>query len=800
MGKRLSIILFTLIAFCATNIYLFRNVLLETLIGAELNKRNLPLQSIAALDVSIDGFHLRDLIAGENKEFRIHRARVVWNFHDIFAANAISVEISGLAANIAVSAKQISPPGESFLLQRFAMPWLSTLSLENSVIHFRTLAGDGAMTLSGGITPGREGQRALKLDMVLSGIIVQGRATLAARLDSQGNMQGSIQMGGALKTPELSIGGFSGNTAFKVAMLQLQNAQTEFVFSDILFSEKTANGFANKLAIDRAAFVGNVLGLPDFWTGKLDIDIENGQWVSESSQIRRLTAALPLQIDTGKTGSWYIGLRDAATVTVEEIGAVHSARTEEPLKLSFAQADFELTRHAATWSLRHNVVAMPGKHAVLLQRKKAAAIEAQAHPGKITFTGKIDDRHQYQGRIIIDDFALTSPPLHLETKDISVAAYWNDADLGNAADFSIGQLQFPAPQPLLTPLSISGSIRNQAAAAEPLEYVLNLSGGVPDGVRYIQVTASHAMHTGEGKLLAELGPINFSPDGLQPDLLLPMFGRWTDVIGRMNANAQLKWTAEGIASSRGSLDLRDFSFMHETIKVNDLNISLQIDDLSTLSSLPHQAIAIRRIDLGIPIEDLLVYYRLGQDPLHVMLEKAQFRLMDGLISVAPTHIDPDESINLTVHVSNFDLEALFDLIQIEGLAGSGRLDGQIPVTLAKNRMTVKGGHLAAKTPGVLHFKSEKAARYLASGGQEMNLLLQALQDFHYTELAIRFDKSANHDLSVKLSLLGNNPAVKNGQDFRLNIKFEAGLDKILKAIDFGHRLSDEILGGSFRFH
>ena len=800
MGKRLSIILFTLIAFGATNIYLFRNVLLETLIGAELNKRNLPLQSIAALDISIDGFHLRDLIAGENKEFRIHRARVAWNFHDIFAANAISVEISGLAANIEVSAKQISPPGESFLLQRFAMLWLSTLSLENSVIHFRTSAGDGTVTLSGGITPGREGQRALKLNMALSGVIVQGRATLAARLDSQGNMQGSIQIAGsALKTPELSIGGFSGNTAFKVAMLQLQNAQTEFVFSDILFSEKTANGFTNKLEIDRAIFVGNLLGLPDFWTGKLDIDIENGQWTSESSQIRQLTAALPLQIDTGRTGSWHIGLRDAATVTVEKIGAVHSARAEEPLKLSFAQADFELTRHAATWSLRHNVVAMPGKHAVLLQRKKAAAIEAQVHPGKITFTGKINDRHQYQGRIIIDDLALTSPPLHLETKDISVASYWNDADLGNAADFSIGQLQFQAPQPQLTPLSISGSIR-QAAAAEPPEYVLNLSGGVPDGVRYIQVTASHAIDNGGGKLLAELGPINFSPDGLQPDLLLPMSGRWTDVIGRMNANVQLKWTAEGITSSLGSLDLRDFSFMHEAIKVNDLNASLQLDDLLTFSSLPHQAITIRHIDLGIPIEDLLVYYRLGQDPLHVMLEKAQFRLMDGLISVAPIHIDPDENTNLTIHVSNFDLEALFDLIQIEGLAGSGRLDGQIPVTLAKNRITVKDGHLTAKTPGVLHFKSEKATRYLASDGQEMNLLLQALQDFHYTELAVRFDKSANHDLSVKLSLLGNNPAVKDGQDFRLNIKFEAGLDKILKAIDFGHRLSDEILGGSFRFH
>ncbi|RTK99836.1 MAG: dienelactone hydrolase, partial [Proteobacteria bacterium] len=109
-------------------------------------------------------------------------------------------------------------------------------------------------------------------------------------------------------------------------------------------------------------------------------------------------------------------------------------------------------------------------------------------------------------------------------------------------------------------------------------------------------------------------------------------------------------------------------------------------------------------------------------------------------------------------------------------------------------------YLTAEAPGTLHFRSEKAAQYLASSGQEMNLLLQALQDFYYSELTLNLDKSADHGLTVKLSLLGNNPKVKNGQDFRLNIKLETELDKLLKAINHGYSLSNEILGGSFRFH
>lgn len=82
----------------------------------------------------------------------------------------------------------------------------------------------------------------------------------------------------------------------------------------------------------------------------------------------------------------------------------------------------------------------------------------------------------------------------------------------------------------------------------------------------------------------------------------------------------------------------------------------------------------------------------------------------------------------------------------------------------------------------------------------MNLLLQALQNFHYSELSLHLDKSVTHDLVVKLSLLGNNPDVKDGRAFRLNINLETDIGKILQTINQGYNLSHEILQGSFRMH
>ena len=168
--------------------------------------------------------------------------------------------------------------------------------------------------------------------------------------------------------------------------------------------------------------------------------------------------------------------------------------------------------------------------------------------------------------------------------------------------------------------------------------------------------------------------------------------------------------------------------------------------------------------------------------------------------MVPTIIDPAMARSDTlIRISNIDLESFFNLIKVDGLTGSGRLDGQIPLTLKENQVTITRGHLAARAPGVLRFQSEKASQLLASAGKEMNLLLRAAQDFHYTELSMDLDKAVTHDLVAKLSLLGNNPEVKGGRAFRLNITLETDIDKMLQTINRGYNLSHETLRGSLKF-
>ena len=821
MGKRLKtgfLALVSLIIFAGVSFYALRNPLLEALISHQLEKQGMPLQSISVLDISLNSLHLQDLTAGNNKELRVGKILVAWQLQDLLAGKPASVEISGLQWVLDLS-KEHSPSDSVQAMTSTAgsdisIPWLPNFSLNDSAIHLHATAGNATIALSGDIQQDQPGTQAIRFIAVVSGSLGQTKGTLAATLDKQGNMRGKVTVAeGMLNLPEAKISSFVGDATFTVAAMRLQHIVTEFALSKVQLSgKKSAKPVSEQadknpaafplhdMAIDQISITGDIRGLSDSWSGQLDLEIDGGQSMVGPMNIQKISVSLPMQINLDQD-SWRIGLRNPGQVTLGKIDSGTALHFQNPLKLSISQADLELVKNSQGLALKHDIAVIPADFSLLVDQDKSPAIEAQIHPGKIVLTGAFDATEKYQARFTLSDAAVLLPQSQLQLKAISATLHLNDPETGTAADFAIGQLQHLAPEPLFATLSISGGIRNEAAEGEPAVYALNVAGGVPD-LRYLKITGKHSPDSGNGMLKAEIVPLNFSPDRLQPSALSSVLSRLEEVSGQISASAQFNWSNKGVHSSRGALELRHVSFAHETAKIGDLTASLNLENLLPPNSLPQQTITIRRIDFGIPVENLLVSYQIeGADPPCIVLEKAQFSMMDGILSLAPTIINPAAAhTDVLVHVNNIDLKAFFNLIQIDGLTGSGHLDGQIPIRLEDNQVMIRKGHLAAKAPGVLRFQSAKTSQLLATAGEEMSLLLQAVQDFHYTELSLDLDKSATHGLIAKLSLLGNNPAVKDGQVFHLNINLESDIDKILQTINQGYNLSHEVLRNAFRRH
>ena len=92
------------------------------------------------------------------------------------------------------------------------------------------------------------------------------------------------------------------------------------------------------------------------------------------------------------------------------------------------------------------------------------------------------------------------------------------------------------------------------------------------------------------------------------------------------------------------------------------------------------------------------------------------------------------------------------------------------------------------------------SKLLAGRAEDVDLLLQALTEFHYTELTFKLNNSANNDLLTTLSLLGSNPNVLEGRLFRLNINLESNISDILKALGQAYGVSSKALQRAFRLH
>lgn len=804
MGKLLKaalLILTSLAAIAATGLYLLRNPLLEAVIGDQLNRQGFPLQSIAAVDLSINSLHLQDLIAGKNNELRLQKLSLAWNLPDLFAGKPVSAEIIGLnmtidarTADLNASMQPRAPAAQSAI----RIPWLPIVTLQDSAIHLHSAAGDVSLALSGRIGAQQSGTQTIHLSGAMTGSFIQAKAALQATLDEQGNIQGKATVSdGTLDLPAIKIANFSNETNFTFAALQPQQLKTTLAINDARLSNNAEKSTA-EIALDQMILTGSALKSPEAWTGQADLTVSGGQLSAGPVKIEQLSASIPVQAKFD-SANWQAGLRNPGQISLKNIVTGYPVQIRGLRGFSIDQADFEIISDAQGTIINHHIAITPGKLTLLAQQDSSAGCEVNIQPGKIVLNGRLNTNDKYQGKLTLQDAALSLPQSQLQAAGISAALYLNDeASDDTTGNFAIARLQHLAAEPLFAALSFSGDIRNIGGKGNPAEYALNISGGTPN-LQFLKITGRHRSADGNGRLTAKIVPLKFSPANLQPSALSPSLQQLEDVSGHVSAHARLQWSADGIRNSGGAFAIRDLSFTRETTKVSNLNVRLNLDSLVTPSSPPHQLIAIQRIDAGIPLENLSIAYQIEDTtPPRIALEQAQFSVIDGTVTLVPTIIDPAvPHTDMLFQIGNIDLETLFSSLKIDGLTGSGHLDGKIPLRIEDKHVTIHGGHLATKTPGVLRFKSEKASKMLSSAGKEMNLLLQAMQDFHYTELSLSLDKSASNELIAQLSLLGNNPEVKDGRAFRLNIKLETDIDKILQTINQGYHLSHEILRGSF---
>ncbi len=127
----------------------------------------------------------------------------------------------------------------------------------------------------------------------------------------------------------------------------------------------------------------------------------------------------------------------------------------------------------------------------------------------------------------------------------------------------------------------------------------------------------------------------------------------------------------------------------------------------------------------------------------------------------------EKPIALNLEVRNVPLDTLLKQATGGRASGSGMVSGTLPMQVARDgSFTLQGGKLQAQGDGRIALQPD----VVPGDNKQVALLRDVLQDFHYTELSVAVDSDKQKNLSLLLSLFGNNPEVQGGRAVKLNVR------------------------------
>jgi Dicarboxylate transport len=333
-----------------------------------------------------------------------------------------------------------------------------------------------------------------------------------------------------------------------------------------------------------------------------------------------------------------------------------------------------------------------------------------------------------------------------------------------------------------------------------LKFIADVSTASGRATLRVQGSYDSARHVALAELT--LPRLVLDPETLRPTDVSPLLAVAGQASGAIEAGAHLYWrSAKGISGDVRLL-FDDVSLSSPHVRVDGLDGEVKLREISPPATTGLQTLRAREIHPGVLLSDATLRWALEpmKDGRGSRLRIDRFRagFADGRITVDDTVFDPHAATNTIVfHLEGLDLAKLFAIANVEGVGGSGRLSGAIPVAARPGSVAIPGGELAAKG-GVLQVRSQQVASLLSGGGQSVKLLLDALHDFHYDELTVTVEKAFEGEAAVRLQLAGQNPVVMNGQPFRINLNLTGNLDRLVASLLEIARLSDQTVRATVR--
>ena len=164
-------------------------------------------------------------------------------------------------------------------------------------------------------------------------------------------------------------------------------------------------------------------------------------------------------------------------------------------------------------------------------------------------------------------------------------------------------------------------------------------------------------------------------------------------------------------------------------------------------------------------------------------------MLQGTVSSPKIRYDLNKQQgDFTVSVRGVDLATLVNLMKVKGMHASGRISGDIPVSIREGEISVGNGILYNDPPG--GEISYTSAKVKAAGLSEY--AIKAIRDFRYTSLKSTAQYAPSGQLSLAVSLQGISPELDSSRPVHFNINIEQNLRTLLQGLRYSKGLSEKL--------
>jgi hypothetical protein len=261
---------------------------------------------------------------------------------------------------------------------------------------------------------------------------------------------------------------------------------------------------------------------------------------------------------------------------------------------------------------------------------------------------------------------------------------------------------------------------------------------------------------------------------------------WRLLAGNVEGSAKLRWHKDawsGVADVKAT----HLAATAGRLQIANAGLVLRVTDLGDRKADLSAELPFLQLAEGIKASDLTI--RMQYHSTGLILEQARTTLFGGTLEVTPTTITPaQQPIPLIVRVQDIDLSQLLHSLKQEGLSGTGKISGELPLSIAAQGFEIHDGKLAGTTPGVLHYRGPAA--------QVDNIAFQALSHllYHTVKATVNYQAAGTYALALRLE--GNNPALLAGHPLALNLTITGQLPELLRASllsgDFSRTLLEQV--------